>query len=68
MDWGEKWIGKKWIREIVDNKKCGLEKEWIQVLGDWFWVDSIFVDSSLSGLNYSWIHFRVDSDIWGFNF
>ena len=36
---------KKWIREIVDNKKCGLEKEWIQVLGDWFWVDSIFVDS-----------------------
>ena len=45
MDWGKSGLEKKWIREIVDNKKCGLEKEWIQVLGDWFWVDSIFVDS-----------------------
>ena len=54
---GKKWfrkkgIGKKWIRVIADNKKCGLEKEWIEVFGDCFWVDSIFVDSFLSGFNY----------------
>ena len=52
----------------MDNKKCGLEKEWIQVLGDWFWVDSVFGDWFLSGLNYLWIHFRLDSGIKGFNF
>ena len=65
---GKKLIGKKWIRVIADNKKCGLEKEWIEVFGDCFWVDSIFVDQFLSEFNYQWIHFRVDSDIWGFNF
>ena len=52
----------------MDNIKRGLEKEWIELFGDWFWVDSIFVDSFLSGLKYLWIHSRVDSDIWGFNF
>ena len=55
-----------WKKE--DRRDSGYHKEWIEVFGDWVLVDSVFGDWFLSGLNYSWIHFRVDSDIWGFNF